>query len=664
MRMSLCAFVCVLGMLSDHQAMAQVTSITGDGTIISNSASTGAVTLTLEHPAADTLLGNPTGSAAAPIYTTAPTVSGEMTADDFNATSGGNAYGIGGVATLFYPDGDTSSIGVGEYAALNQNGTSLYNTAVGSGALIGESGDKLTGNYNTAIGSGSLSSIEGAASDNTAVGFQADYDITAGSYNTIVGYAALYRNLTGSDSTAIGTQALFYATSSPNDALGYNAGVNITTGANNVAIGYAAMQGTSGGSGQLTGSDNTAVGNAAAYNLQGTAANNTAIGYEALFNETETNNNTAVGYAAGSAITTGTPNTVVGYEAGLALTTSTNNVLIGDSAGAALTTTGNGNGSTAVGSSALVAATKGPNTAVGYQALYTDTSGVYNTAVGYQALQYVQPVLGLDGSGNTGVGYQAMQGTSANPMTGVDNTAIGYAAGLALQDADDNTLVGEGAGDHLATGGGNTLIGEGAGYEITSGGNNVVVGTDAGILTGGSKFNIVIDGQTPAQLTTGNFQIDIADTLYGTQSSTGTMTFAGGLALPGIANSNSGHYLCWNTSTNAVEQSSTACSSSLRRMKQDITPVTGALAEVLQLQPMEYRFRPETGDGNRLQIGLIAEDVAALDPRFAAYDGKGALTGVDYEHIAVLDAAAIQEMQKEINSLKAELKTIREIRAN
>jgi hypothetical protein len=47
-----------------------VSTFTGDGTILSNSASSGAVTATLENAAANSVLGNNTGSSAAPSYQT------------------------------------------------------------------------------------------------------------------------------------------------------------------------------------------------------------------------------------------------------------------------------------------------------------------------------------------------------------------------------------------------------------------------------------------------------------------------------------------------------------------------------------------------------------------------------------------------------------------
>jgi hypothetical protein len=58
---------------------ADVTSVSGDGALISNSLSTGAVTLALGNAAAYSVWGNNTSSSATPSYTNSPTLSGSIT---------------------------------------------------------------------------------------------------------------------------------------------------------------------------------------------------------------------------------------------------------------------------------------------------------------------------------------------------------------------------------------------------------------------------------------------------------------------------------------------------------------------------------------------------------------------------------------------------------
>ena len=67
-----------------------VSSFTGDGTIISNSASTGAVTATLANAAAGAILNNATGSAAAPTYTITPVI-GSSSTSGYLTVQGGTA---------------------------------------------------------------------------------------------------------------------------------------------------------------------------------------------------------------------------------------------------------------------------------------------------------------------------------------------------------------------------------------------------------------------------------------------------------------------------------------------------------------------------------------------------------------------------------------------
>lgn len=75
---------------------AGVSSFTGDGTLLNNSASTGAVTATLVNAPANSVLGNNTGSAAAPAYQTSIALSGTIAATGSLITSASaNAATVG-----------------------------------------------------------------------------------------------------------------------------------------------------------------------------------------------------------------------------------------------------------------------------------------------------------------------------------------------------------------------------------------------------------------------------------------------------------------------------------------------------------------------------------------------------------------------------------------
>ena len=111
-----------------------VTSFTGDGTILSNSGSTGAVTATLANASAQTVLGNATGSSGGPAYTNSPVVGGPSTAATFIPTSATPPSGGG----IYSPN--ITTLGISGHIANAAGGTSAPTcstgcASIGSGSL-------------------------------------------------------------------------------------------------------------------------------------------------------------------------------------------------------------------------------------------------------------------------------------------------------------------------------------------------------------------------------------------------------------------------------------------------------------------------------------------------------------------------------------------------
>jgi hypothetical protein len=546
--------------------------------------------------------------------------SGNFDITNGSATSTG-AYQINGTSILALPDKDTTSIAVGKsalaaqsatssgnvavgdlalttittgtdstavgYQALNQAtgspnsamgydalewaSTGTNNTAIGNGAMQGSSASPMTGSSatnvggNTAIGDSALYSLQGTATDNTAIGFDALRKNTTGLWNTGVGFTALYSNTTGGSNTAVGWGALFSATGGDNTAVGENTGEYITSGGDNIAIGVNAMEGTSANPITASGGDNIAIGVNALTSITGGATSNVAIGYNALNQSTvsSTAPNTAMGYEALQWSTTSTNNTAIGNLAmqgtsaapmtGASANNIGGNVAVGDSAlkvaqgtnhantaigYAALENTTTGGDNTAVGSGALYDNTVGNfNVAVGYNALYSNAGNSGSTAVGFgtlgQATGAPNTTLGYEtgeyittGSDNIAIGASAMAGTSANPLTGSYNVAIGDSALTAITTAAaDNTVLGYKAGTAVTGGTDNTLVGFKSGYGVT-GNSNIILGEDpSSAITSGSS-NILIGNSLTKPTNSTSTQLDIGDTIYGSLTAT-----AGGTAL-------------------------------------------------------------------------------------------------------------------------------------
>ena len=116
-----------------------------------------------------------------------------------------------------------------------------------------------------------------------------------------------------------------------NTAVGYQAVSNNTTGTDNTGIGRGAIYFNS------IGIQNTAVGYRALYSTNG-GSSNTAVGHSALLSNTTGDSNTAVGIGTLNNNTTGYENTALGHSAGYSLTTGFKNTFIGRSAGTSATT--------------------------------------------------------------------------------------------------------------------------------------------------------------------------------------------------------------------------------------------------------------------------------------------------------------------------------------
>lgn len=100
--------------------------------------------------------------------------------------------------------------------------------------------------------------------------------------------------------------------------------------------------------------------------------------------------------------------------------------------------------------------------------------------------------------------------------------------------------------------------------------------------------------------------------------------------------------------SNGIIGRSTA-SSSLRRYKENIAPAAITSADVLALAPVTYDRRDGSAQG---ELGLIADDTAALVPQLALYE-DGRLEGVRYDRLAVAQQIVLRDQAATIKTLTA-----------
>jgi hypothetical protein len=333
---------------------------------------------------------------------------------------------------------------------------------------------------------------------------------------------------------------------------------------------------------------------------------NTAEGQSALFSLTSGTFNTAVGLFSLRSNTEGNFNTAVGAGTLLA-NTAGNNTATG--AGALLSNT-IGEENTASGAFALFTNTEGLfNTATGFQALFSNTIGAQNTACGDRAL-----FSNTTGNFNTATG----DGALASNTTGGSNTAIGINALANKTTGLNNTAVGAGALAASSTGDGNAALGVNAGSNVTTASNVICIGSGIG---GANVNNSCFIGHIRDVVVAP----DAAQVLIDSTGKLGTTT------------------------------------GSSRRFKKEIKLMDKASEALLALKPVTFHYK---SDGtNTPQFGLIAEEVAEVNPDLVVRDKDGEIYTVRYDAVNAMllneflkAHRTLQELKKEISVLSATVK--------
>jgi endosialidase-like protein len=356
---------------------------------------------------------------------------------------------------------------------------------------------------------------------------------------------------------------------------------------------------------------------------------NTAEGQNALLSLTTGSANTAVGWFSLKSDTTGGFNTALGAGS-LAANTGDQNTATG--AGALLSNT-TGGFNTANGALALFSNTSGSNnTANGLYALLDNTTGNDNTAIGVDALGR-----NTAGGNNTAIGTLALLSNT----TGGNNTAVGVSALAGNIDGNDNTAIGGRALANNMTGAGNLAIGSGALDSNTSG-----------------SFNVAINGGR--NLTTGIFNIAIAnDGVAGESNTTRIGILQNRCFISGIREVTTGVPDAINVMIDSAGQLGTVSSS--RRFKKEIKPMDRASEAILYLKPVTFHYKSD--HTARPQFGLIAEEVAEVNPDLVVRDKNGEIYTVRYDQVNAMllneflkEHRKVQDLEKGMATITAQLK--------
>ena len=273
-------------------------------------------------------------------------------------------------------------------------------------------------------------------------------------------------------------------------------------------------------------------------------------------------------------------------------------------------------GNTAEGASPFFSLTTGSyNTAVGFFSLRSNTIGSFNTATGAGALFFSQcrkqpqyrngkyghrrrgALSNTTGFNNTATGVQAL----ASNTTGDHNTADGNTALLSNTTGFANTASGVGALLFNTNGAFNTALGFEAGSSVTTARHVIAIGT-----AGANVDNSCYIGQ-----------------IYGT----------------------------FNTAQSAVvyidPDGRLGTGPSARRFKKDIADMGAASEVLLSMRPVSFHFKTQATEkaGREIsQFGLIAEEVAEVNPDLILRDKEGEIYSVRYDAV---NAMLLNEFLKE-----------------
>jgi uncharacterized coiled-coil protein SlyX len=263
------------------------------------------------------------------------------------------------------------------------------------------------------------------------------------------------------------------------------------------------------------------------------------------------------------------------------------------------------------------------NTATGFSALHSNTSGEKNTANGISAL-----AANTHGSQNTATGSLALQGST----TGFDNTATGHQALFSNTTGGGNTGLGARALANNITGGGNTATGDSALFSNNTGNNNTALGINAGsgVIT---ASNVICIGASVAGA-------NVDDSC-----------FIGNIYQKQVGNDS------LPVRVDSFGKLGTEVSS--RRFKRDIKPLGHASEGILALKPATFHYNSDPA-GAGPQFGLIAEEVAEVNPDLVVRDKNGEIFTVRYDAV---NAMLLNEFLKEHKKVQAHQATITELKS-
>jgi hypothetical protein len=401
----------------------------------------------------------------------------------------------------------------------------------------------------------------------------------------------------------VGPNALRVNTGINNTAVGSEAMNDNTTGTFNTAVGFQALQNN------VSGQSSTAMGSRA---LDLSRANeNTGFGAFALSNTTAGGQNTALGFSTLSGNTVGTQNTAVGFNAEVAFNALTNATAVGARASVAQ------DNSLVLGSiNGVNGATSGVNVGIGTSTpqgrLEVASEGISNDLV-VRVATGIPEMLG-----------RASRGTLAAPTVVQTGDDLVLLAGQGY----DGTTFGSGASLRIETT---------ENWTATSGGARLQLLTAAnGTRTPTARVTVNHDGQVG----------------IGTATPADQLHVVGDVRVGNCVRNSAGTQIAGTCASDA-------------RFKREITPFPAMLDRVAALRPVHYFWRaaefPARAWAAEQTYGLVAQDVEAVLPDLVHTMADG-YKAVDYSKLPLVLLQAVRELTAANAALSARVESLERAR--
>ena len=240
------------------------------------------------------------------------------------------------------------------------------------------------------------------------------------------------------------------------------------------------------------------------------------------------------------------------------------------------------------------------------------------------------------------------------------NTAEGDGALSKLTNGLQNAALGTGALRDNTTGNYNTADGINALSDNVIGVQNTAVGIDA-LLNSKDSHNVALGATAGENLRSGSGNVYIGSGIRGAFAEDNTTRVRNVHASPVVGRA------VYVDSDNKL-----GTLSSSRRYKEEIKPMDKASEAILALKPVAFRYKKEIDPARMLSFGLIAEEVAKINPDLITCDEQGKPQTVRYEAVNAMllneflkEHRKVQELeanaahqQKQIDALTAGLQKV------